>query len=113
MIDALPGYFANIGFLLKNNTYDEWEKKFRIHDYEPYSDVEVWASNLMTKKYSNLDNPTGIYANAGESLIVLVGDTHGQTVSLQAIPDRESKGDVYPLVTGVNKIAIKQTGMLF
>ncbi|WP_308744037.1 M60 family metallopeptidase [uncultured Bacteroides sp.] len=113
MIDALPGYFANVGFLLKNNTYDEWEKKFRIHDYEPYSDVEVWASNLMTKKYSNLDNPTGIYANAGESLIVLVGDTHGQTVSLQAIPDRESKGDVYPLVTGVNKIAIKQTGMLF
>jgi len=112
-IDALPGYFANIGFLLKNKTYDESEKKFRIRDYEAYSDVGLWSEKLMTKKYSNLDNPTGIYAEAGESLVVLVGDTHGQTIYLQAIPDREPQGDVYPLVEGVNKIEIKQNGMLF
>lgn len=112
-IDALPSYFAGIGFQLKNNTYDEREKKFRIHDYEPYSNVEAWANKLMTKRYSELDNPTGIYAEAGKSIVVLVGNTHGQTVSLQAITDKEAQGDVYPLAEGVNKINIRRTGMLF
>ena len=39
-INALPGYFANIAIQLKRNTYDEWEKSFRIQDYHPYSNVE-------------------------------------------------------------------------
>lgn len=112
-INALPGYFANIAVQLKNGTYDAWEKKFRIHDYEPYSDVELWAEKLMTKKYGNLDNPTGIYAEQGDSIIVLVGDTHGQTVSLQAIPAVDASGDMYFLNEGVNKIGIRRTGMLF
>lgn len=112
-INALPGYFAHLAVLLKNNVYDEWEKKFRIRKYEPYSDVEVWAEKLMTKRYSNLDNPTGIYAQKGDSIIVLVGDTHGQTVSLQVIPEVEASGDTYFLNEGVNKIGIRNTGMLF
>ena len=29
----------------------------------------------MTKKYSDLDNPTGISVKAGDDIIVLVGDT--------------------------------------
>ena len=112
-INALPGYFANVAVQLKNNTYDAWEKKFRIHDYAPYSDVETWAEILMTKRYSNLDNPTGIYATAGDSIVVLVGDTYGQRVSLQAIPTIEPTGDTYFLNPGVNKIGIRRTGMLF
>lgn len=112
-IYALPGYFARIAVELKNNTYDTWEKKFRVQNYEPYSDVELWAEKLMTKRYSNLDNPTGIYAEQGDSIVVLVGDTHGQTVSLQAIRDIEPAGDMYFLKEGVNKIGIRRTGMLF
>lgn len=112
-INALPGYFANIAVHLKNGSYDAWEKKFRIRDYAPYSDVEAWAETLMTKRYSNLDNPTGIYAEAGDSIIVLVGDTHGQKVSLQSIPSIEPTGDSYFLNPGVNKIGIRRTGMLF
>lgn len=112
-INALPGYFAHVAVQLKNGSYDAWEKKFRLQDYQAYSDVEVWADKLMTKRYSNLDNPTGIYAEAGDSIIVLVGDTHGQTVSLQAIPSVEASGDMYFLNEGVNKIGIRRTGMLF
>ena len=112
-INALPGYFAHLAVQLKNGTYDTWEKKFRIRSYEPYSDVELWAEKLMTKRYGNLDNPTGIYAEQGDSIIVLVGDTHGQTVSLQAIPTVEASGDMYFLNEGVNKIGIRRTGMLF
>lgn len=112
-INALPGYFANLAMQLKNNTYDEWEKNFRIRHYEAYSNVEEWAERLMTKKYSNLDNPTGIYANAGDSIIVLVGDTHGHEISLQAIPGVEASGDSYFIQEGINKIGIRNTGMLY
>lgn len=112
-INALPGYFAHVAVQLKNNAYDPWEKRFRIQDYKAYSNVEVWAEKLMTKRYGNLDNPTGIYAQAGDSIIVLVGDTHGQSVSLQAIPTVEAAGDMYFLNEGVNKIGIRRTGMLF
>ena len=37
----------------------------------------------MTKKYSDLDNPTGISVKAGDDIIVLVGDTYGQNISMQ------------------------------
>ena len=120
-INALPGYFANIAIQLKRNTYDEWEKSFRIQDYHPYSNVEEWAETLMTKRYSNLDNPTGIYVEAGDSVIVLVGDTHGQSLSIQCIGEEKSgdyvqtaaSGETRFLEEGVNKLGFTQRGMLF
>lgn len=119
-INALPSYFASLGMHLLNGTYDEWERNFRIRDYKAYSNVEDWAERLMTKKYSNLDNPTGIYAEAGDTIVVLVGDTHGQQVSLQSIwetgsdyKQTASSGDMYFLQEGVNKIGIRNYGMLF
>lgn len=120
-INALPGILANIAVQLKNGTYDEWEKNFRIRDYEAYSDIGVWADKLMTKKYSNLDNPTGIYVKEGESIIVLVGDTYGHEISLQCISEEKSgdyvqtaaNGESYFLKSGVNKINIQKAGMLF
>lgn len=119
-INKLPGYFASLAMQLKNGTYDAREKEFRIRDYKAYSNVEEWAVKLMTKKYSNLDNPTGIHANPGDSLVVLVGDTHGQRVSLQCIGEDKGEylqtaasGDMYFLEEGVNKIGIRNTGMLF
>lgn len=119
-INALPVYFTRIAEALKNNNYDEWEKEFRIHDYEAYSNVEEWAEKLMTKKYSNLDNPTGISVNAGDEIIVLVGDTHDQDISLQCIWETgtdyvqtAASGYVYMLQPGVNKLTMKGQGQLF
>ena len=120
-INALPGYFANIAIQLKRNTYDEWEKSFRIQDYHPYSNVEEWAETQMTKRYSNIDNPTGIYVEAGDSVIVLVGDTHGQSLSIQCIGEEKSgdyvqtaaSGETRFLEEGVNKLGFTQRGMLF
>lgn len=112
-ISALPGYFGLLAIELRNGTYDENEKAFRIRDYAPYSIAEEWAETLMTKKYSTLDNCTGIYANAGDSIIVLVGNTLGQQISLQSIEAVGASGDVYFLEEGVNKIAIRQKGLLY
>ena len=124
-INALPGYFARVATALQNGEYNDWQRDFRIRDYEAYSYVEEWAEKLMTKKYSNLDNPTGIYAEAGDTLIVLVGDTHGQSVALQSITEArngsgadsymqvQASGDMYLLSEGVNKICMRNSGMLF
>ena len=119
-INALPVYFIRIAEALKNNNYGEWEKDFRIHEYHAYSNVEEWAEKLMTKKYSNLDNPTGISVNAGDEIIVLVGDTHGQDISMQCIWETGTEyvqtaasGDVYMLQSGVNKMTMKGQGQLF
>lgn len=124
-INALPGYFGKLATMLRNNTYDPWEKEFRIRSYQPYSNVEEWASKLMTKRYSNLDNPTGIYVEPGDSLVILVGDTYGNSLSIQCIGEEQTSdgtnsyvqtaasGETRFLQEGVNKVGFSQTGMLF
>lgn len=120
-INNLPGYFASLALQLKRGTYDEGEKEFRIQEYEPYSNVEEWAETLMTKKYSNLDNPTGIYVEPGDSVVILVGDTHGQAISVQCIGEEQSgdyvqtaaSGEMRFLEEGVNKVGFTRRGMLF
>ena len=79
----------------------------------------------MTKKYGNLDNPTGISVEKDEEIIVLVGDTYGQQLSLQVIgetytndeEDRgwivNSSGSIYFLSPGINKLTMKESGQLF
>lgn len=119
---------------LQNNTYDEWEKNFRIREYEAYSNNNYWANRIQTKKYSDLDNPTGIYVKKDEELMVLVGAIpEGQQVSLQCIweeggvkqdfdhqdPNAQNyvqtaaSGDKYSLVEGVNMLKMNGQGQLF
>lgn len=125
-INALPGYFAHIAIQLKSGTYDSWEKEFRIRSYEPYSIPSEWADKLMTKKYSNLDNPTGIYVESGDSVVVLVGATHGNKIKISCIGEEttgfgetttyvqtEASGEECYLKEGVNKIGFSKKGMLF
>lgn len=119
-IDQLPDYFARLGKAIYNGTYDEYEKEFRIREYEAYSVTEEWAQKLMTKKYGNLDNPTGISVKKGDEIIVLVGDTHGQQISLQGIWESGTEykqtnvsGEMYFLRPGVNKLTMKEQGQLF
>ncbi|WP_042368426.1 M60 family metallopeptidase [Bacteroides neonati] len=119
-IAALPTYFIRIAETLKAGSYDAWEKNFRVREYAPYSNVEEWAAKLMTKKYSNLDNPTGISVKKGDEIIVLVGDTYGHDISLQCIwetgrdyKQTAASGDVYMLRSGVNKFIMKEQGQLF
>ena len=120
-IEALPEFFIQTASALKDDSYNKWEKEFLIREYCPYSSADEWADKLMTRKYGDLDNPTGIYVNEGDEVVVLVGNTHGQSISIQNIGEETSKGyaqtsvngDIYPLKEGVNKLTAKQTGMLF
>lgn len=121
MIENLDDYFQRVARALKNGGYTDYEKEFRIRSYEPYSKNTEWASKLMTKIYSDLDNPTGISVNAGDEVVVCVGDTHGQTISLQSIWEEntgeyrqtQASGVSYFLRPGINKLTMKEQGQLF
>ena len=131
LIFALPAYFSKLAVELKENTYNPYERNFRIRDYKVYSRPEDWSDELMIRHYSNLDNCTGIHANPGDELLILVGDTHGKQIKIQSIFETEHEeskdgvptgvfykqvqvsGDVFFLKEGVNKIKILHTGMLF
>lgn len=129
MIDALTSEsFRRVAYALKNNTYDPWEKEFRVREYEAYSNIAYWKEQLQTKHYSDLDNPTGIYVAKDEEVVVLVGDMHGQKITLQCIWENDQKvpgsttdtykqtqaqGISYILTEGVNLLKMKGPGQLF
>ncbi len=83
---AMNGYNEDliaVALKIKNNSWREYEKEFRIHTYEPYSDVDVWAKRLQMTTYSYLSNPTGIYGNSGDIIYVFVGNDIPENATLQ------------------------------
>ena len=120
-IESLPPYFGKIARAIRDNAYSDYEEEFRIQEYKPYSDPLVWAQKLMTKKYTLLDNITGITVKENDEILILVGDTHGQSISVQNVGEENAgeyvqtaaSGDSYFLEEGINKIKIQRTGMLF
>lgn len=109
-IEALPQYFKIIANKMIAGTYP---KEYRIDAYEAYSDPDIFAAKRNTNAYSILDNPTGIYANAGDSIYILVGDTHGSDVSIFSVTSASLNRDYYGLKEGINKIKITRTGLLY
>ena len=59
---------------VEENWDDEYAKRFRVQMYEPYSIEGEVTSYLRLNAHCNMDNPTGIYANSGETIYIMVGD---------------------------------------
>ena len=73
--------------LMDGNYSNDFERPFRIADYKAYSDIDI-NNKLLTKKYSRMDNPTGIEVKAGDKLIVCVDKIPaGHSVSLAIYGD--------------------------
>ena len=50
----------------------DYAKKYRVQFYEPYNEPECAASALGLNAHTNLNNPTGIFANVQDVLYVMV-----------------------------------------
>lgn len=57
---------------IKNNTWEEYEKQFRVNEFKPYSDALTWHSKAMNNGFSYMGNPTGIYASENGKMYVFV-----------------------------------------
>lgn len=118
-------YFIDLAKTIQNNAYSEWEKDFRIQEYKAYSDPTEWATKLITKRYGNLDNLTGITVEKDEEIVVLVGDTYGQSLALQCIGEKQGgteeeihfstsiSANFHILKSGINKLKMEKKGQLF
>ncbi len=59
-----------------STTWDsDYAKKFRVQMYEPYSVEGEITSYLRINAHCNVDNPTGIYANANQAIYIMVEGT--------------------------------------
>lgn len=112
-------FFRNLAFFMYQNKYDT---EFRVHTIKaypnPYKHLE---SNKMQYAYSMLDNPTGIAVETNETLVVIVGDTHGHDgLTLRVIDYYQGgTGDGiwnaknYSLQQGINKVKMTSKGLAY
>lgn len=114
-IEKIPNpLFKNIAFFLFN---DKYPSEFRVQTYKAWPHPNDFSKRNKTSTYSLLDNPTGISIKANEELIVFVGNTGGQQISLKIQNLDKPGGDgygnasYYPLTEGINKIIAKNQGL--
>lgn len=106
-------YFRQLAHLLRDEGYSDWEKKFRIGEFECYETVGTLASRLKTSNYNSYENPTGIYFTAGKSVVLFVSGIGNQGVSLNIHDFSNFDGEndsSYPLTNGINVITPTTTG---
>lgn len=60
----------------------DYAKKYRVQLYEPYNNVNAAAQALGLNAHTNLNNPTGIFANSKEAVYVMVQGTIEDGASL-------------------------------
>lgn len=92
----------------------EYESEFRVQSYKSWQHPDVMAEKNKTNAYGLRDNPTGIYINAGEELVALAGDLHGQRVSL-FVQDTQNtiNGMSMSLSEGINKKKSTVSGLIY
>lgn len=71
---GMPEFMVSIALKLKNETWAAYEKDFRIHSYNAFSDAAYWNNKLKSTGGSYMGNPTGIYASSLEPLYVFVDE---------------------------------------
>ena len=109
-MSALPATLQEMAVKIKNDAWGHREEEFRIRNYKAYSDPDYWAEKLYTKKYGRINNPTGVYGNAGDVLYVFVGSDipNGATLKAEIISGTSIQGEAVALKKGLNMVPVKK-----
>ncbi|MBQ0090188.1 MAG: M60 family metallopeptidase, partial [Prevotellaceae bacterium] len=70
--DKMPSAIISMTLKVKNDSWEKYEKYYRIHDYDVYSDAKYWNKQLKSSGGSYMGNPTGIYTQNTNDLYVFV-----------------------------------------
>ncbi len=105
-LEDVPADLQQVVLKIKNNAWDSVtrEQEFRVYDYKPYSNPEVWADRLFTRPYNRINNPTGISTSDSKSFIyVFVEDIpEGTTIDLAEMASTKFWGNDTRLKVGLN-----------
>ena len=109
-MSALPATLQDMAVKIKNDAWGHREEEFRVRNYKAYSDADYWAEKLYTKKYSRINNPTGVYGNAGDVLYIFVGSDipEGTTLEAEIISGTSIQGESIGLKKGLNMVPVKK-----
>ena len=72
MAEVAPYLAKNVAMPMYQNRYSEEDKEFRTRYYEAYSNPVTCKQNFNIRLYTELDSPTGILVQSGESVVVCV-----------------------------------------
>lgn len=90
----------------------KFDRKARALTAEPYEPVKDLAERLRTSQYSKFENPTGIFFEEGEDVLLVMGDSKGEKLNLVIHNfGRDGGHSSYPLKEGVNIIRAKNKGL--
>lgn len=69
---GLPEALQEMAVKVKNNGWADHEEKFRVHDYQPYSNPVEWQKYTQQNYQSWMNQPTGIASASRQILYVMV-----------------------------------------
>ena len=84
---------VNSGVWTETSSKGEWAHKYaykyRVQEYEPFSEGSAASSMAGIQAYTNMNNPTGIIANQGDLIYIMVDQEPlpGSTLYIGAVPD--------------------------
>lgn len=118
---ALPEELVAMTLKVKDSTWTKyasgknWEKQFRIADYEPFSDYMKWSDRMgIGYQMGSMFGPTGITVKKDSVLFIFVNDVPANaTMGCEIIPLGTKNGTITSLQKGMNVVTVSEDGNLF
>lgn len=113
-IDTIPiKFYKNLAEIVKIG-YPENHKEYRLREFKPYTNPLSYARITKATPYSILDNPTGIYVDENEDIVVFMGQTYGKRlrILIQNL-DNGYRIESFSLKVGANTITSTYGGLLY
>lgn len=90
-----------------------YSTEFRCAEFEPYPTISQTSSWMKTSGYNPFENPTGIYFDEDETMIIIVDNPGNEKIALkiQNFGTQDPAGSQYPLRNGINVITAQNRGL--
>lgn len=110
--DCSNSLYRNIAQAMYKGTY---KCDFRIQEFPACAQPQTHARENRLNGFSLYENVTGIFVDKGEKFIVLVGDMHGESVTLKIndVSVANSSGATFPLRSGFNEMEMPCKGLVY
>lgn len=92
----------------------EYDTEFRVGSFRPYQKPAIQSAINKTSPYSLRDNPTGIYVEEGDELLIIADDLKDQHVSI-AVQNLNNgyNSKNYAIQEGENRLIMGGSGLIY
>lgn len=118
--DALAVKDPIIGQLALDMLENKYDTEYRVGTYNVYPEPMIEARILKTNPFSLNDNPTGIYVEEGDNILILSDDLSPNakvSICIQDLDEENGRGfnrsSIFPIKSGINKINIDKKGLIY